>query len=102
VTRFHLYAVLGVSLVLLGVHAAIMRRHLVVKLLSLNVAGAGTFLLLISVAFRNRGAFPDAVPHAMVLTGIVVAVSVTALGLTIIRRLNAETGRTTLDERGTE
>jgi multicomponent Na+:H+ antiporter subunit C len=101
-TRFHLYAMLGAALVLMGVHAALLRRHLVVKLLALNVAGAGTFLLLVAVSWRNRLDVPDPVPHAMVLTGIVVAVSVTALGLSLVRRLYAETGRTALDERGTE
>jgi multicomponent Na+:H+ antiporter subunit C len=99
VTPFHLYAIVGILLVTMGLHAAVLRQHLLVKLLALNVAGAGTFLLLVAVAWRNRAAFPDPVPHAMVLTGIVVAVSITAFALSLVRRLNALTGRTSLDER---
>jgi multicomponent Na+:H+ antiporter subunit C len=50
------------------------------------------------VAYRNRAEAPDPVPHAMVLTGIVVAVSATAFALSLVRRLHARTGRVTLDD----
>jgi multicomponent Na+:H+ antiporter subunit C len=36
------------------------------------------------------------VPHAMVLTGIVVGVSVSALAMVLARRIFRETGATTL------
>jgi len=52
--------------------------------------GAGVFMLLIAVAYRGPGLPPDPVPHALVLTGIVVAVSATALALALVRRLHAE------------
>jgi multicomponent Na+:H+ antiporter subunit C len=81
-----------------GVHALIVQEHLLRKILALNVMGSAVFLLVVAVAYRNRGEFPDPVPHAMVLTGIVVAVSVTAVGLALVRRLHAETGRATLRE----
>jgi len=52
--------------------------------------GAGVFMLLIAVAYRGPGLPPDPLPHALVLTGIVVAVSATALALALARRLHAE------------
>jgi len=55
--------------------------------LALNVMGAGVFLVLIAVAYRGAGTPADPVPHALVLTGIVVAVSATALALALGKRL---------------
>ena len=46
--------------------------------------------MLIAVAYRGPGVAPDPVPQALVLTGIVVAVSATALALALARRLTAE------------
>jgi multicomponent Na+:H+ antiporter subunit C len=95
---FLLYSLTGVGLLVVGLHGLIARPHLLRKLIALNVMGGGAFMLLVAVAYRNAGEAPDAVPHAMVLTGIVVAVSATAFALSLIRRLHAETGRVTLDD----
>jgi multicomponent Na+:H+ antiporter subunit C len=98
VNQFLLYALVSVALFCIGFHGLITQPHLLRKLLALNVMGSGVFLFLIAVARRNEGEIPDPVPHALVLTGIVIAVSVTALALGMIRRLHAQTGRTTLVE----
>jgi multicomponent Na+:H+ antiporter subunit C len=52
--------------------------------------GAGVFHVLIAVAYRGIETIPDPVPHALVLTGIVVAVSATALALTLGLRLGGQ------------
>ncbi len=62
-------------------------------ILALNVMGSGVFLVLVALAKRTGNTAPDPVPHAMVITGIVVAVSATALALTLMLKLAAETGR---------
>jgi multicomponent Na+:H+ antiporter subunit C len=98
VTQFLLYALVSVALFCIGFHGLITQPHLLRKLLALNVMGSGVFLFLIAVARRNEAEIPDPVPHALVLTGIVIAVSVTALAMGMIRRLHAETGRITLVE----
>ncbi|MFW5845584.1 MAG: NADH-quinone oxidoreductase subunit K, partial [Planctomycetota bacterium] len=77
-TTFLLYSIAAVLLVGLGVHGLITRRHLLRQIMSLNIIAGGVFLILISTAYRNQGAFADPVPQAMVLTGIVVAISATA------------------------
>ncbi len=97
-SQFQLYALASVALFCLGLYALIARAHLLRKILALNVMGSAVFLFLVAVALRNRQETPDPVPHAMVLTGIVVAVSTTAFALALARRLHAETGRTTLAE----
>lgn len=84
----HLYALTCAVLVGLGLYAFITQRHPLRQLLAVNVVGAGIFLILGSL---GRG--PDATdpfPQALVITGIVVAVALTAFGAAMIVR-QAET-----------
>jgi multicomponent Na+:H+ antiporter subunit C len=92
------YASVGVGLFCLGFHALIVRRHLLLKILAINVMGSGVFLLLIALATRGVEVPPDPVPHAMVITGIVVAVSNTALALSLMLRVYASSGRAELPQ----
>ncbi len=95
---FLLYALVGVTLLMLGLYAAISRAHLVRKILAVNVMGSGVFLLFLALAVRSGAGSPDPVPQAMVLTGIVVAVCATALALILACRIQAMTGRAYLEE----
>ncbi len=70
--------------------AAITRPLLVQRLLALNVMGAAVFLYLVSAAYAGAEAMADPVPHAMVLTGIVVAVALTAFAVGLARRSDAD------------
>ena len=91
-----IYAAAGGALFALGLHAMVVHEHLLRKILGFNVMGSGAFLALVGLA--QRAGAVDAVPQAMVLTGIVVAVSATALALVLMRRLYALSGRTALDD----
>ena len=82
-----LYGLLGIILAALGLHAAILQRDTVRRILAINVLGVGVFLVFIATAYNGPDGVPDAVPHALVLTGIVVAVAATALALALQRRL---------------
>lgn len=95
-----LYALVGIVLFTIGVAGVILRRHLLRKILAFNVMGSGIFLVLVGLA--QRGGSPDPVPQAMVLTGIVVAISATALALALARRLLNLTGRMLLREKGSD
>ena len=99
-TSIYIYALCGTLLFGLGFCAVAVLPHLVRKVIGLNVMGAGIFLILIAFAHRGASPPPDPVPHAMVLTGIVVAVSATALALVMIRRLFQETGLTAFPPAG--
>lgn len=97
-SRFPIYAFAAVALIAVGAYALMAYRNLVRKIIALNVLGSGVFLLLGGIAWRSRPGDPDPVPHAMVLTGIVVAVSATAFALALARRIHARSGRVTLSE----
>lgn len=95
-TGLHLYIVAALVIAATGLYGFLVQPHLLKKLLALNIAAAGVFLLV--VAFADRGATPDPVPHALVLTGIVISVSATAYGIVLAARLHRITGQTTLEE----
>lgn len=94
-----LFALVGVGLFSLGLYALIMHAHLLRKILAVNIMGSGVFLVLVALAKRTGDALPDPVPHAMVLTGIVVAVSATALALILLLKIFAKSGQATLPDR---
>ncbi|MFP3873976.1 MAG: NADH-quinone oxidoreductase subunit K [Thiohalophilus sp.] len=93
-----LYAVTGLGLFSLGFHALIVQPHLLRKILAVNIMGSGVFLVLTALARRAPGGMPDPVPHAMVITGIVVAVAATALALVLLRRVVETTGQARLPD----
>ena len=82
-----IFALTGVGLFSMGLYGALLRKSLLGRIVAINVCGAGVFMLLVAIAYRGTEAAPDALPHALVLTGIVVAVSATALALALGRRL---------------
>jgi multicomponent Na+:H+ antiporter subunit C len=90
------YLLAGAALFCLGLGGVFVAQHLLRKLIALNIMASGVFLQLVSVAARNRLEEPDPVPHAMVLTGIVVALGASAFGTVLARRWFELTGRTRL------
>jgi multicomponent Na+:H+ antiporter subunit C len=98
----HLYMLVGVGLLGMGLYSLVVYPHLVRKILALNVSGAGVFLFLVAAADRTSGLLPDPVPHAMVLTGIVVAVSATALSLALACRIHQVRGTAQLTDNDPE
>jgi multicomponent Na+:H+ antiporter subunit C len=88
------YLVAGLVLVAMGLHALIVQRHVLRLVIALNVIGAGAFLVLIAPA--TRGGMTDAVPHALVLTGIVVSVATSGLAVAIARAIHRTTGASDL------
>jgi multicomponent Na+:H+ antiporter subunit C len=83
-----LYSLTGMVLFAMGLFTLIVHSHPLRKVLAVNVMAAGVFLILVATAYIpfGQGAV-DPVPHAMVLTGIVVSVSVTALALILACRV---------------
>jgi len=87
------FALTGVVLFIIAFNGIVIHTHLLRKILALNIMGSGVFLVIGSLARRTPGAIPDPVPHALVITGIVVAVAATALAIALMLQVQAATGR---------
>lgn len=87
------------GLVGLGLYGLIVQSHPFRKILSFNLLGSGIFVIFGVIARRGGS---DPVPHALVITGIVVAFSATALAIALVRRLMELSNRSSLDDREDE
>ncbi len=94
-----LYTLAGLILFAIGFFGLIACSHLLRKILAVNVMSSGIFLILIATAYYSGSRTIDPVPHAMVLTGIVVSVSTTALALILACRVQETTNISLLKAR---
>ena len=73
------YLATGAALWLLGLHALLVQRQVLHQIIAVNVMGSGVFMVMVALA--TRGTSTDPILHALVVTGLVVAVSATAFAL---------------------
>jgi len=87
----------AIGLILLGVFAMVMYRHLIRIIFGLMLLEAGINLFLITIGYRANAVAPilvdgqipaaamvDPIPQALVLTAIVIGVGVQALALALV------------------
>lgn len=91
-----LYAGSGILLFFISLHALLVRRHLLRKILAANIMGSGVFMVFIALGARGDRAVADPVPQVMVLTGIVVSLCFTAVAIALAVRIHNLTDCTTL------
>jgi len=94
-----LFGLCGAALVALGLFGLITNPQPLRKILAFNLLGGGVFLLFGVIARRGAadGLGGDPVPQGLVITGIVVAFSATAVAIALLLRLFDQTGKATLD-----
>jgi len=94
-----LFGLGSAALVGLGLFGLITKPQPLHKILCFNVLGGGVLLLFGVVARRGAaaGLGGDPVPHALVITAIVVAFAATAMAVALLRRPFETSGRTALD-----
>ena len=82
----------------LGLYGLITNPQPLRKIIAFNLLGSGVFMLFGVVARRGAAAGfgGDPVPQALVITGIVVAFSATALAIALVLRLFQASGSATL------
>ena len=99
-TEVTLYGLCGAGLVGIGLFGLITASLPLRRIVSFNLLGGGVFVLFGVIARRGAaaGMGGDPVPQALIITGIVVAFSATALAVALLQRLFQETGRVTLDD----
>jgi multicomponent Na+:H+ antiporter subunit C len=93
-----LFGLAASALIGLGLYGLIVSPHPLRKILAFNVVGSGVFVLFGAIARRGAaaGMGGDPVPQALLITGIVVAFSATALAVALLLRLYNATGTATV------
>ncbi|MBN1133389.1 MAG: cation:proton antiporter subunit C [Methanosarcinaceae archaeon] len=93
-----------VVLMMIGFYAVMDRSNLLKKVMGLNIFSTAIFLFYISIGDVAGGTEPvylhgvenvlyvNPIPHVLILTGIVVSVTTTAVALGLIVRIHEEFG----------
>lgn len=105
------YMVFSVILFGIGFTALFLHRNLFKKIIGLNIMDSAVYLFLASSGYIEGGEVPimmdgyvegviyvNPIPTGLVLTGIVVSVSITAVSLALVQRLYKEYRTLDLDE----
>jgi len=82
-----IYGATGIALFAIGLYHALVLPAALRRIVALNVAAVGAGFVLVIAAWR-AGSAADPVPHALVITGIVVLVAATAVALALVRALH--------------
>ena len=106
----HLYETVSVILFGIGFTTLLLNRNLIKKIIGLNIMDTAVYLFLASMGYiegraapivvdnvTDMAAYINPVPSGLVLTGIVVSVSVTALMLALTIRLYRRYGTLDID-----
>lgn len=100
----------AVVLFIIGFHTMLVDRNLIKKIIGMNIMDTAVFLYFIASGYTRGGqapihtsavlghAYVNPVPSALILTGIVIAVSTTAFALTLIVRIYDFYGTLNTDE----
>jgi multicomponent Na+:H+ antiporter subunit C len=92
---------LFVLLVVVSTYMMMSHRNLLEAVIGLYIFQTSVILLFIALSFRVDGSVPvagegrvlhNALPHAMMLTAIVVGVATVGVAIAILRRIQDETG----------
>ncbi len=91
-----------IFLMMCGFYIVISQYNLVKKIIGLNIFQASVFIFYISIGKISGGTAPiiaegfetysNPLPHVLILTAIVVGVATTALGLSLVVRINEAYG----------
>ncbi len=102
------YYIYSVILFLIGMHTILSHANLFKKVVGLNIMDGAIFLLFVSSGYIDKGSAPilvdapeqvvNPVPSALILTGIVVSLSITAYALSLIIKLYGFYGTMNADE----
>lgn len=90
---YQIYSLTSAILFVIGMGGVFMSKHFLKKIIATIIMGGGVFLAFVSFADRDARSFADPVPHALVITGIVVAVASAAFALALARRIFQLTGK---------
>lgn len=94
----------------IGLYMVLVHTNLIKKIIGINIMETSVFLVFVTIGFVRGGRAPivrdgvaassyvNPLPSALILTGIVVAVSITVYALSMVVRLHEAYGSVELDE----
>lgn len=97
-------------LFVIGLYTVLTHSNLIKKIIGINIMETSIFLFFVSIGYRKgasapiyesisgEGFFVNPLPAALMLTGIVVAVSITAFSLSIVIKIHEAYGTIEMDE----
>ena len=83
-----IFGLTGLGVFVVGLCGALVLVDPLRRLLALKLCSVGASFMLVVAAWKAPPEAPDPVPQALVITGIVVMISATAVALALIRRLH--------------
>lgn len=103
------YYFIAVLLFGIGFHTMLTHSNLIKKVIGMNIMDTAIFLFFVAIGYIRGGRAPiiepgvdhlhvNPLPSALILTGIVVAVSVTAFALSLILKLYQHYGTVDAEE----
>ncbi len=92
------YYMVAIILFVIGMYTMLTHSNMIKKVIAMNIMDASVFLLFVAIGYTHGGQAPiisdgadvvyvNPLPGALMLTGIVVAVSVTAYALSLIVKI---------------
>ena len=103
------YYLVAVILFVIGMHTMLTHSNLIKKVIAMNMMHTAVFLLFVAIGYLRGGKAPIVVPGvagpfvnplpgAMILTGIVVGIAVTAYTLSLIIKIYRYYGTVNAEE----
>ncbi len=103
------YYMAAILLFVIGMHTMLTHSNLIKKVIAMNIMDTSVFLLFVAVGYTYGGQAPivqqgkeviyiNPLPSSLMLTGIVVAISITAYALSLIVKIYRYYGTVDYDE----
>ncbi len=103
------YYFFSIVLFIIGFHTMLTHNNLIKKIIGMNIMDTSIFLFFVAIGYVRGGRAPilepgaghayiNPLPSALILTGIVVAVSVTAYALSLVVKLYRHYGTIDAEE----
>ncbi|MFD5867860.1 NADH-quinone oxidoreductase subunit K [Corynebacterium sp. NPDC060344] len=90
------FTALGAVLFAAGLGRAVTARDRLAQIIGFNVVGLGSLLILVAVG--ARGGAPDPSLTALAITGLVITVAFTGVGVALVRAIESDANDDTADE----
>lgn len=103
------YYMVAILLFIIGMHTMLTHSNMIKKVIAMNIMDTSVFLLFVAIGYTYGGQAPitfegseaiyvNPLPGSLMLTGIVVAVSITAYALSLIVKIYRYYGTVDYDE----